>query len=91
MKWNKLEVKPLPIEEQTEHSYKTMWEGPVPEINEEVLVTVPSCRGGFVDTYTDTWMEFDNGVGFEYTDDNIIYWMKMPKYNGELEDLQKEK
>lgn len=86
MKWNKLEVKPLPIEEQTEHSYKTMWKGPVPEINEEVLVTVPSCWGGFVDTYTDRWIEFDNGVGFEYTDDNIIYWMEMPKYNGELEN-----
>lgn len=86
MKWNKLEVKPVPIEEQTEHSYKTMWEGPVPEINEEVLVTVPSCMGGFVDTYTDIWIEFDNGVGFEYTDDNIIYWMQFPKYNGELEE-----
>lgn len=58
MKWNKLTVKPLPIEEQIEHSYKTMWEGPVPE----------------------------GEVGFEYTDGNIIYWMKMPKYNGELDD-----
>lgn len=86
MKWNKLELKPLPIEEQTEHSYKTMWEGPVPEIGEEVLVTVPSCMGGFVDTYIDTWIEFDNGVGFEYTDDNIIYWMEFPQYNGELEE-----
>lgn len=86
MKWNKLEVKPLPIEEQTEHSYKTRWEGPVPEINEEVLVTVPSCLGGFVYTYTDRWIEFDNGVGFEYTDDNIIYWMEFPQYNGELDD-----
>lgn len=86
MKWNKLEVKPLPIEEQTEHSYKTMWEGPVPEINEEVLVTVPSCRGGFVDTYTDIWIEYNGEVGFEYTDDNIIYWMEIPKYNGELEN-----
>lgn len=38
MKWNKLEVKPLPIEEQTEHSYKTRWEGPVPEINEEDII-----------------------------------------------------
>ena len=86
MKWNKLEVKPLPIEEQTEHSYKTMWEGPVPEINEQVLVTVPSCNGGFVDTYTDIWTDFNGEVGFENTDNDIIYWMEMPKYNGELEN-----
>lgn len=86
MKWNKLTVKPLPIEEQTEYSYKTMWEGPMPEINEEVLITVPSCLGGFVDTYTDIWIEYNGQVGFEYTDNDIIYWMKMPKYNGELEN-----
>ena len=86
MKWNKLTVKPAPIEEQTEHSYKTIWEGLMPEIDEEVLVTYPLATGGYADTYTDIWIEFDNGVGFEYTDNDIIYWMEMPKYNGELDD-----
>lgn len=65
---------------------KEMWDGDIPELNEEVLVTVPSCRGGFVDTYTDTWVEFDEGVGFENTENDIIYWMEIPQYNGELEN-----
>jgi len=42
--------------------------------------------GKFIDTYTDTWIEFDNGVGFENTDDDVIYWMELPQYNGELDD-----
>lgn len=86
MKWNKLAVRTLPIEEQTEYSYKTMWEGPMPEIDEEVLVTYPLATGGYADTYTDIWVDYGGEVGFEYTDGNIIYWMEMPKYNGELDD-----
>ena len=30
--------------------------------------------------------EFDEGIGFENTDNDVIYWMEMPKYNGELDD-----
>lgn len=86
MKWNKLTVRTLSIEEQIEYSYKAMWEGPVPELNEDVLVTFPLASGGFIDTYVDTWIEFDNGVGFEYTDNVVIYWAEIPKYNGELDD-----
>ena len=86
MKWNKLEARELTKEEREIYTYDSMWDGLMPELDEEVLVTVPSCNGGFVDTYTDTWIEFNGEVGFEYTDDNIIYWMEMPKYNGELED-----
>lgn len=86
MKWNKLEARELTKEEREIYTYDSMWDGLMPELDEEVLVTVPSCNGGFVDTYTDTWIEFNGEVGFEYTDDNIIYWMEMPKYNGELEN-----
>lgn len=86
MKWNKLELKELPIEEQDGDNYKTVWDGPIPELGEEVLVTVPLSSGKFINTYTDAWIEFDNGVGFEYTDNDVIYWMEMPQYNGELDD-----
>ena len=86
MKWNKLELRELPIEEQDGDNYKTMWYGPIPELGEEVLVTVPLPSGKFIKTYTDAWIEFDNVVGFEYTDNDVIYWMEMPQYNGELDD-----
>jgi hypothetical protein len=86
MKWNKLEARELTKEEQEEYTYKNMWDGLMPELDEQVLVTVPSCNGGFVDTYTDIWTDFNGEVGFEDTDNDIIYWMEMPKYNGELEN-----
>ena len=86
MKWNKLEARELTKEEKEEYTYESMWEGPMPELHEDVLVTFPLPLGGFIDTYVDTWTEFDNGVGFEYTDNDVIYWMEIPKYNGELEE-----
>lgn len=86
MKWNKLELRELPIEEQDGDNYKTMWSGPIPELDEEVLVTFPLSSGKFVDTYVDTWLEFEIGVGFENTENDVIYWMEIPQYNGELDD-----
>lgn len=86
MKWNKLELRVLPIEEQDGDNYKTMWYGPIPELEEEVLVTIPLPSGKFIETYVDTWKEFDEGVGFENTDEDVIYWMEIPQYNGELDD-----
>ena len=88
MKWNKLTVRELTKEEQEEYGdlYNFMWDGSIPELGEEVLVTVPLSSGKFINTYTDAWIEFDNRVGFEYTDNDVIYWMQMPQYNGELDD-----
>lgn len=86
MKWNKLELRELTIEEQEEYGYETVWRGPIPELDEEVLVTYPLPSGKFIDTYTDTWIEFDNEIGFDYTDNDVIYWMRIPQYNGELDD-----
>jgi len=86
MKWNKLTVVELTKEEQEEYGYETLWYGPIPELDEEVLVTIPLTDGKFIETYVDTWIEFDNGVGFENTDNDVIYWMELPQYNGELDD-----
>ena len=88
MKWNKLTVRELTKEEQEEYGdlYNFMWEGHAPDIDEEVLVTYPLPSGKFIDTYIDTWIEFDNGEAFENTDNDVIYWMELPQYNGELDD-----
>lgn len=88
MKWNKLITRKM-TEDEVEcygDKYDFMWEGHAPDIGEEVLVTYPLSSGKFIDTYTDTWIEFDNGEGFENADNDVIYWMQIPQYNGELDD-----
>ena len=89
MKWNKLTVRELTKEERKEYGdlYNFMWDGHAPDIGEEVLVTYPLSSGKFVDTFIDTWVEFDNSeVGFENTENDVIYWMELPQYNGELDE-----
>ncbi len=50
MKWNKLTVRELTKEEQEEYGdlYNFMWEGPAPDIGEEVLVTYPCLQGSLL-------------------------------------------
>lgn len=61
MEWNKLEVRELTKEEQEEYGYKSMWDGLMPELDEEVLVTYPIGHGRYAPTDIDTWIEFDKG------------------------------
>lgn len=77
MKWNKLSTRPITDEEKEVYgdSYDFMWEGETPEDGEEVLVYKPQYDG----VYTDIWVEFNNGMGFENTDDEVIYWMSFPE------------
>ena len=88
MKWNKLTVRELTKEEQEEYGdlYTFMWEGRTPDIGEEVLVTYPLSSGKFADTFIDTWREIGDGLRFEDVENDVIYWMELPKYNGELDD-----
>lgn len=86
MKWNKLILRELTEEEQEEYGYEMLWDGTLPELDEEVLVTYPLSSGEFVNTRKDTWIEIGDEVGFENTDNEVIYWMKIPQYNGELDD-----
>lgn len=79
MKWNKLTTRPLNDEEKEyykDSKIDSMWEGDEPEIGEEVLVWTPGSEGVYTDTWTD---DYSYGVGFEYTDDTVIYWMSFPK------------
>ena len=66
--------------------FDEIWDGTLPDIGEEVLVTYPLSSGEFVNTHKDTWIEIGDDVGFEYTDNDVIYWMQIPQYNGELDD-----
>ena len=88
MKWNKLITRKM-TEDEVEFygdKYDFMWDGHAPDIGEEVLVTYPLSSGKFVDTYIDTWGEIGDGEGFENADNDVIYWMEIPQYNGELDD-----
>lgn len=88
MKWNKLITRKM-TEDEVEcygDKYDFMWDGTLPELDEKVLVTFLLSSGKFVDTYIDTWEEIGDGVGFENTDEDVIYWMELPKYNGELDN-----
>ena len=88
MKWNKVYLRKM-TEDEVEiygDKYDFMWDGKLPELDEEVLVTYPLSSGEFVYTRKDTWIEIGDEVGFENTDNDVIYWMKIPQYNGELDD-----
>ena len=88
MKWHKVYLRKMTEEEKEcyQGDYDEIWDGTLPDIDEEVLVTYPLSSGEFVDTYKDTWLDFEIGLGFENTDNDVIYWMKIPQYNGELDD-----
>ena len=88
MKWNKLTTRKM-TEEEVEiygDKYNFMWDGRTPDIDEEVLVTYPLSSGEFTDTSIDTWEEIEDELGFENTENDVIYWMEIPQYNGELDD-----
>ena len=90
MKWHKLTKRKM-TEDEVEiygDKYDFMWDGTLPDIDEEVLVTYPLSSGEFVDTYKDTWLDFEIGLGFENTESDVVYWMQIPQYNGELGGLK---
>lgn len=88
MKWHKVYLRKMTEEEKEFYvgDSDEIWDGDIPEIGERVLVTYPLKRGGYPPTDIDIWMEIDNGVGFEYAYNDVIYWMELPEYNGELDD-----
>lgn len=88
MKWHKIYLRKMTEEEKEfyQGDYDEIWDGTLPDIDEEVLVTYPLSSGEFVDTYKDTWLDFEIGLGFENTESDVVYWMQIPQYNGELDD-----
>lgn len=89
IKWNKLFIRPLNDEEKEyykDSKIDSMWEGDEPEIGEEVLVYSSKYKGVTTDIWTD---DFDYGVGFENTDEEVIYWMSFPE-PPKIEEKQNE-
>lgn len=88
MKWHKVYLRTMTEEEKEffKGYSNEIWDGDIPELDKEVLVTFPLSSGEFADTTIDTWVDYDEGTGFENIDNDIIYWMEIPKYNGELEN-----
>lgn len=78
MKWNKLSTRPLDNEEKEyykDSKIDFMWDGSQPEIDEEVLIWTPRSE----EVFTDIWIEYEDGVCFENTDNEVIYWMSFPE------------
>lgn len=78
MKWNKLSVRPLDNEEKEyykDSKIDFIWDGGQLEIDEEVLAWTPRSE----EVFTDIWIEYEDGVCFENTDNEVIYWMSFPE------------
>lgn len=77
MEWNKLTIRNI-AEDEKEYftsGVEFIWEGETPEIDEEVLVYNPRIQ----EITTDTWIVFGDGVGFENTYEDTVFWMSYPK------------
>ena len=76
--WNKLVARELTDEEKEffGDKVKGIWEGVAPEIDEEVLVYTPESG-----VTTDTWIEYEDGVGFENfgEEEEVIFWTSFPE------------
>lgn len=75
--WNKLTTRNI-AEDEKEYfngGIEFVWEGKTPEIDEEVLVYNPKTQN----IYTDTWIDYGEGIGFENTDEDTVFWMSYPK------------
>lgn len=82
--WNKLTTRNM-AEDEKEYfngGIEFIWEGKTPEIDEEVLVYNPSTQK----IYTDIWVDYGEGIGFEDTDEDTVFWMSYPKPPKEMEE-----
>lgn len=82
--WNKLTTRDI-YEDEKEifgDEFDFVWDGKTPEIDEEVLVYNPKTQ----ETTTDIWTDFGNGVGFENTYEDTVFWMSYPKPPKETEE-----
>ena len=82
--WNKLTTRNI-AEDEKEYfngGIEFVWEGKTPEIDEEVLVYNPKTQN----IYTDIWIDYGEGIGFENTDEDTVFWMSYPKPPKEMEE-----
>lgn len=77
MEWNKLTTRNI-AEDEKEYfngGIEFVWDGKTPEIDEEVLVYNPTTKR----ITTDTWVDYGEGIGFENTDEDVVFWMSYPQ------------
>lgn len=88
MKWHKVYLRKMTEEEKEfyQGDFDEIWDGDIPEIGQKVLVTYPLACGWCPTVDIDTWEEIGDGLGFENTDEDVIYWMELPQYNGEFDE-----
>ena len=75
--WNELTTRNI-AEDEKEYfnsGFEFVWEGKTPEIDEEVLVYNPTTK----QIITDTWVDYGEGIGFENTDEDVVFWMSYPQ------------
>ncbi len=85
MKWHKIYLRKMTDEEKEYYrgEYDEIWDGYLPEVDQKVLVTYEIAPGIYTDICIDEWVEIDNGLCFEDTDADVIYWTELPKFEGE--------
>ena len=85
MKWHKMYLRKMTDEEKEYYrgEYDEIWDGYLPEVDQKVLVTYEIAPGIYTDICIDEWVEIDNGLCFEDTDADVIYWTELPKFEGE--------
>lgn len=86
MEWNKLTTRNI-AEDEKEYfngAIEFVWDGKTPEIDEEVLVYNPTTKR----IITDTWIDYGEGIGFENTDEDVVFWMGYPKPPNEVKEVE---
>lgn len=85
MKWHKIYLRKMTDEEKEYYrgEYDEIWDGYLPEVDQKVLVTYEIAPGIYTDICIDEWVGIDNGLCFEDTDADVIYWTELPKFEGE--------
>lgn len=81
MKWTKFKTRELTEKESSEPKYmyyEFMWDCQVPEDGETVLVSNGER------TWTEEWVDYDEGEGLEDSDAEGLYWMPLPELQKEV-------
>lgn len=79
MKWNKFRVRKTDAEEKGYFDCDEIWDYPVPDSEEKVLVS------DGVGVWIDEWYSDFDGAGLLDSDAEGLYWMPLPELPKEVE------
>lgn len=78
--WHKLRLREATEEEKEFYDTDHIWDGNMPEVDEQVLIT----RSWLYGVDLDRWIEVENGFAFEFEEVELgdtIYWASIPKFD----------